>query len=296
MEKLKDITYFPGCSLESSAQESNISLMQASKLLGLNLIELEDWNCCGSSSANILDPDIAFSLAARNLSLASPDRPLMAMCPRCLYQLRLAHLKLKQEPATLRAQERRWERKISLDLEIIHFLEILVRMGPERVKRCLVRPLNGLKFMPYYGCTVYRPPALRRGRYYQGELGSVLTMLGGVAYTKALTHRCCGSFLSAARADVVTPLVNEIIASGVAAGAECLVTACAMCQLNLEIRSTWEPQLPIFHFSEILALALGAEDYEGWFSRHIVDPRPLLERRGLISRLGQPGVPLELMG
>jgi heterodisulfide reductase subunit B len=282
MHDLTDITYFPGCSLESSSRESNISLMEASKLLGLNLIELEDWNCCGSSSANILDENIAFSLAVRNLALAPPERPLMAMCPRCLYQLRLAHLRLREEPETHRAQERRWGRRISLDLEIIHFLEVLVRMGPERLQQSRVKTLNGLKFVPYYGCTVFRPPALRRGKYYQGELGRVLTVLGGQEMTRALTHRCCGSFLSAARADVVTPLVNEIIASAGAAGGECLVTACAMCQLNLELRSTWEPELPIFHFSEILALSLGAQDYEGWFTRHLVDPRPLLERRNLI--------------
>jgi heterodisulfide reductase subunit B len=280
---LTDLSYFPGCSLESSARESNISMMEAAGILGLNLIELEDWNCCGSSSANILDKEIAFSLAVRNLSLAPPDRPLMVMCPRCLYHLREAHLRLKQEPETLRAQERRWGRPISLDLSIIHFLEVLVRLGPARLKQGLVRDLNGLKFVPYYGCTLFRPPALRQGTYYQGELGNVLTMLGGVPLNKALTHRCCGSFLSAARADVVTPLVNEILASAVAVGAECLVTSCAMCQLNLEIRCTWEPRLPIFHFSEILALALGAEDYEGWFSRHLVDPRPLLAARNLIA-------------
>jgi heterodisulfide reductase subunit B len=280
---LADLSYYPGCSLESSARESNISLIEASGMLGLNLIELEDWNCCGSSSVNILDKEIAFSLAVRNLSLAPPHRPLMAMCPRCLYHLREAHQRLQQEPETLRAQERRWGRSLSVDLEIIHFLEVLVRLGPARLKQGQVRDLNGLKFVPYYGCTVFRPPTLRQGTYYQGQLGHVLTMLGGVAFTRALTHRCCGSFLSAARADVVTPLVNEIIESAVALGAECLVTSCAMCQLNLEIRSTWEPRLPIFHFSEILALALGAEDYEGWFTRHLVDPRPLLEARGLIS-------------
>jgi heterodisulfide reductase subunit B len=280
---LADLSYFPGCSLESSARESNISLIEASGMLGLNLIELEDWNCCGSSSVNILDKEIAFSLAVRNLSLAPPHRPLMVMCPRCLYHLREAHLRLQQEPVTLRAQERRWGRSLSVDLEIIHFLEVLVRLGPARLKQGQVRDLNGLKFVPYYGCTVFRPPTLRKGTYYQGQLGNVLTMLGGVAFTRALTHRCCGSFLSAARADVVTPLVNEIIESAVAVGAECLVTSCAMCQLNLEIRSTWEPRLPIFHFSEILALALGAADYEGWFTRHLVDPRPLLEDRGLIS-------------
>ena len=219
----------------------------------------------------------------RNLSLAPAHRPLMAMCPRCLYHLREAHQRLVREPETLRAQERRWGRPISLDLNIIHFLEVLVRLGPARLKQGLVRNLNGLKFVPYYGCTLFRPPALRQGTYYQGELGNVLTMLGGVPLNKALTHRCCGSFLSAARADVVTPLVNEILASAVAVGAECLVTSCAMCQLNLEIRCTWEPRLPVFHFSEILALALGAEDYEGWFTRHLVDPRPLLAARNLIA-------------
>jgi heterodisulfide reductase subunit B len=279
---LTDLTYFPGCSLESSARESNISLMEASRRLGLNLIELEDWNCCGSSSVNILDKEIAFSLAVRNLSLAPPDRPLMAMCPRCLYHLREAHQRLQEEPETLRAQERRWGRRISPDLKIIHFLEVLVRLGPARLQAALVRPLGGLRFMPYYGCTVFRPPALRKGAYYQGELGRVLAALGGVPITRALTHRCCGSFLTAARADVVTPLVNEIVESAITAGAECIITSCAMCQLNLEIRHTWEPKIPIFHFSEILALALGAEDYEGWFNRHLVDPRPVLESRQLI--------------
>jgi len=281
--ELLDISYFPGCSLATSAKESNISLMESSKILGLNLIELDDWNCCGSSSASCLDKELAFALGARDLSLAPADRPLMAMCPRCLHHLRHAQLRLHQEPETRRALEHRWGRPIPPDLEIIHFIEVLMRMGPERLKQGQVRSLNGLKFVPYYGCTLFRPPAVRRQKYYQAEMGNVLTIFGGQAMTKALINRCCGSFLSAARADVVTPLVNEIIESAVATGAECLVTACAMCQLNLEIRCTWEPKLPVFHFSEILALALGARDYEGWFDRHLVDPRPLLLARGLIT-------------
>ena len=279
---MMEVSYFPGCSLATSAKESNHSLMQASQILGLSLVELEDWNCCGSSSAHSLDKDLGLNLAARNLSLAPPDRPLVVMCPRCLTQLRQAQLHLAHDPGRHRALERRWGRTISLDLEIIHFLEVLVRGGLENLKEGASRNLNGLRFMPYYGCTLYRPPALRRQKYYQGELDNVLAALGGQPITRALTNRCCGSFLSAARADVVTPLVNEIIASAVTAGAECLVTACAMCQLNLEIRNTWEAEVPIFHFSEILALALGAEDYEGWFGRHLVDPRPLLTARGLI--------------
>jgi heterodisulfide reductase subunit B len=84
-------------------------------------------------------------------------------------------------------------------------------------------------------------------------------------------YRCCGSFLSATDPEIVTPLVTEIIQSAVDAKADCLITACAMCQLNLEIRNQSKTKIPIFHFSEILALALGADDYEEWFVRHLVD-------------------------
>src|SRR4030042_6890177 len=102
----------------------------------------------------------------------------------------------------------------------------------------------------------------------------ILVALGANAIPNALKYRCCGSFLSATDPEIVSPLVNEIIDSAAAAGADCLVTACAMCQLNLEIRNTRKTKIPIFHFSEILALALGAEDYEEWFVRHLVDPLP----------------------
>ncbi|MDI6853854.1 MAG: heterodisulfide reductase-related iron-sulfur binding cluster [Deltaproteobacteria bacterium] len=274
-----EFSYFPGCSVVTTSWESNQSLLHACRSLGLNLKELEDWNCCGSSSAFAIDPELGFNLSARNLSLAEPDRPLLVMCPRCLHHLRETHQILRQDKLMRRAQERRWKRPISPDLEIIHFLEAVVKLGPQTWKR---DGLEGLKVMPYYGCTLFRPPALRRERYYQGEVENVLAALGAVPVVKALTNRCCGSFLSAVRPGLVTQMVNEIIQSAVTAGAECLVTVCAMCQLNLEIRCTLEQKLPIFHFSEILALALEAKDYESWFARHLVDPRPLLIERGLL--------------
>jgi len=107
---------------------------------------------------------------------------------------------------------------------------------------------------------------------------NILVALGAKPIPNALMYRCCGSFLSATDPEIVSPLVNEIINSAAAAEADCLVTACAMCQLNLEIRNTNGAKIPIFHFSEILALALGAEDYEKWFVRHIVDPRPVIRK------------------
>jgi heterodisulfide reductase subunit B len=273
-----DFSYFPGCSLATTAAEANQSLMQTAKVLGFNLMELPDWNCCGSSSAQTMCRNLALGMAARNLSLAPAGRPLVAMCPRCLHYLRSAQKSLRQDPMTRRELEERWGRSINVEGEVIHFMEVLVRHGLDRLRVSARRSLKGLKFVPYYGCTLFRPPRLKNETYFEGEMENILMALGAEPVTKALSYRCCGSFLSATDPEVVSPLVNEIIESAVAAEANCLVTACAMCQLNLEIRSTNVAKIPIFHFSEILALALGAEDYEKWFVRHLVDPRPLIRK------------------
>jgi heterodisulfide reductase subunit B len=276
-----EFSFFPGCSVAHTASESSQSLMRVCQSLGFNLTELDDWNCCGSSSAYIVDPDLGQQLSARNLSLADPDQPLLVMCPRCLHHLRHVHSAVKQDRDLQRTLKRRLGRPISPNLQIIHFLEAVVRHGLPRINGAPV-PLNGLRFVPYYGCTLYRPPSLRRQYYFQAEVERVLTALGGEAVTRCLTSRCCGSFLSAVQPQVVTDQVNRIIASAVAAEAECLVTVCAMCQLNLDIRCNLKTRLPILHISEILALALGAKDYQRWFARHLVDPRPVLKERGLI--------------
>jgi heterodisulfide reductase subunit B len=273
-----DFSYFPGCSLATTAAESNRSLMQAARILGLNLIELEDWNCCGSASAQTMCKNLSLGMAARNLSLAPAGRPLVAMCPRCLHYLRSAQQCLKADPETRKGLEEKWGRPIPTDMEIIHFMEVLVRYCLTRLKANARRSLKGLRFVPYYGCTLARPPRLAKEKYFQGEMESILTALGGEAVPDALMYRCCGSFLSVTDPEIVTPLVHEIIQSAAAAKADCLVTACAMCQLNLEIRNTNKAKIPIFHFSEILALALGAEDYEEWFVRHLVDPRPVIQK------------------
>ncbi len=282
-EKQLDFSYFPGCSLATTAAESNQSMRESAKILGLNLTELEDWNCCGSSSAQTMCKNLSLGMAARNLSLAPPGRPLVAMCPRCLHYLRNAQRCLKQDPQTHRELEERWGRPIPLDLEVLHFMEVLVRYGLDRLKSRARRSLKGLKYVPYYGCTLFRPPALKQERYYQGEMANILGALGAQAIDGAYANRCCGSFLSATDPEIVIPLVNEIVGSAVQAQAHCLVTACAMCQLNLEIRCTLKTRAPVFHFSEILALALGAKDYEQWFIRHLTDPRPLLQSLGLAA-------------
>jgi heterodisulfide reductase subunit B len=161
-------------------------------------------------------------------------------------------------------------------------LEVLVRNGGlKNIAKIAKRKLNGLKFVPNYGCTSFRPPKYHKQvKFIEGEMERILSALGAQPLTRTYTNRCCGSFLAASRPDIATPMVNTIIEGAQAVGADCIITACATCQLNLENRCTLEKKLPVFHFSEILALALGQE-YEGWSQHHLVDPRPMLQKLGL---------------
>ncbi|MBI5895576.1 MAG: heterodisulfide reductase subunit B [Desulfobacterales bacterium] len=279
--EMKDISYFPGCSLATSAKENNQSLKEVCAHIGFRLVDLEDWNCCGSSSAHSINGDLAFHLACRNLSLAPPGRPLLVACPSCSTRLRMAQHRLHTVPEAQEEYRRRWGRAVDPDLKIVHFFELIQNNGSNARQRS--EALNGLKFAPYYGCMLAQPPALRHERTYHGLMEKMLGAFGAQAIPWGYQARCCGTFLSVARPDVVSPMIDTIMQGALEAGAECLVTACAMCHLNLEIRCNLKTKLPTFHFSELLAIAYQTPIQKGWFAKHLVDPMPLLKERRLVA-------------
>jgi len=278
-----DISYFPGCSLATSARENNLSLIEVCEKIGVKLIELEDWNCCGSSSAHSLDSNLALNLASRNLSLSPADRPLLIACPSCNLRLRHAHLHLQNDERARTDYEAIWERTFDPHLKIVHFFELFDEINLSDYSRDSKQGLRGLRFVPYYGCMLTRPPEMRHEKNYYGLMEKVLSSIGATPLRWARGARCCGTFLSAAKPVIVTNMVNEIVQKAVSAGAECIVTACSMCHLNLEMRCNLENRIPIFHFSELLSLALGSDQHKNWFSRHLVNPVPLLKARQLVN-------------
>jgi len=281
-----DITYYPGCSLATTAKENNVSLIYLFKHLGYNLVELEDWNCCGSSSAHSINNELAFDLASRNLFLAPKGRPLLVACPSCLLRLRHAHHKLTHDTEARDHYEKKWGTPFDPNLEIVHVFEILDSLNLAEFSQQHAQRLAGLRFVTYYGCMLARPPALSHEKNYHGLMENILQSLGANPLKWGYSSRCCGTFLTVARPEVVTPMVNEIIQGAINARADCIVTACAMCHMNLEVRSTLKEQMPVLHFSEILSLALGLggiEEHKGWFARHLVDPRPFLKAMDLLG-------------
>jgi heterodisulfide reductase subunit B2 len=114
-------------------------------------------------------------------------------------------------------------------------------------------------------------------------MGILFAAYGASPMAWNYASRCCGTSLFVARPDVVEPMVNQIVQNAMDCCAECMVTSCAMCQLNLEIRCTLKQKIPIFHFSEILSLPFQIQPKTGWFARHMIDPLPLLKSRMLIK-------------
>jgi len=275
-----DIAYFPGCSLATSARENNQSLIAVCRHMGYRLVELADWNCCGSSSAHGIKARTGFDLSCRNLSLAPEGGPLLVACPSCFLHLKQAHNRLMADPVAAAAYAIRWGRPVDGNLHIVHFFDLMAANGHPPADRSLA----GLRFAPYYGCMLARPPELRFEKSHHGLMEKLLGACGADAVAWGYASRCCGTFLSVARPEVATPMVNQIMGNAMDCGAECLVTACAMCHLNIEIRCTLERKIPIFHFSELLSLACNTGIKPDWFTRHLVDPVPLLKARNQIGR------------
>ncbi len=277
-----EFSFFPGCSLKASGHENTDSLLKFCEKVGIRLTELPDWNCCGSSSAHSINHTVAKNLPARNLSLAPEGRPLLIACPSCLIRLKSCYQAIQNDPARQEEYEQTWGRPFDHCLEIIHFFEIFDRIILEDYIENSKETLRGLKVAPYYGCMLSMPPDLKNERNYHGIMEKTLSRMGADMIFYGYSKLCCGTYLSAAKPKIAENVVNRIVSKAMEAGAECMVTACSMCHLNLEIRCTVENPIPVLHFSELLSMALGEEDHKKWFPRHIVDPVPLLKRRKLL--------------
>ncbi len=280
---IQHLSYFPGCSLATTAKENNRSLQMFCEQHQIHLEELNDWNCCGSSSSHCIDHELAKWLPTRNLALSPQGQRLLVACPSCYQRLKLAQLELKESESGQKIYQEMWGRVYDPDLKIITFFELLSEIADTDAFKKNNDRLNGMRVAAYYGCMLTRPPSLRHERNFHGLMEKVLATMGATPLQWSNSVKCCGTFLSVSMPDVAAKNVQAIVSEAEAIKADCIVTACAMCHLNLEIRCKLPGKIPIFHFSEILSLSSGVGSGMGWFQRHLIDPRPLLKAKKIIS-------------
>lgn len=283
---MKEISYYPGCSLHGTAGEYDDSIRGVSNLLDIQLHELEDWTCCGASSAHCTDEELAIDLAARNLAIAEKsDRELLVPCVACYSRFKCAEKESKEHPEKIHFSYRG---NVPIRYALDFFCE-----GPvlEEIKKKIKKPLSGLKVVCYYGCLTVRPPKVTGIKEYENpqHMDHLMELLGAEPIPWSYKADCCGASLVMTRTDIVRRLSGKLLSMAKEAEADCLVTGCPMCHANLDTRQEELNKevgenfnLPVLYFTELIGLALGHKDAKKWLGHHITDPIKILSAKGLV--------------
>ncbi|MBW2005929.1 MAG: CoB--CoM heterodisulfide reductase iron-sulfur subunit B family protein [Deltaproteobacteria bacterium] len=290
------IFYYPGCTVKTKAKNLEESALSAMKTLDVELVELPSWNCCGTVFGMATD-DLVHQLAPiRNLLRVKEQggERVTTICSMCYNTLKRAnHLIREDEEKRRLIADFMSEETIRYEgeVEVLHLLEILRDLvGFETLKEKVKINLKGLKLDPYYGCMLTRPQEIGIDNMENPTiLEELLTALGAEVVKDPMKTECCGSYHTVNEVDVVADRGYEILHSALKRGADAMVLSCPLCDYNLDYRQREIAKkyvgfsgIPVFYFSQLLALALGLEAKESRFDLNYVDPLPLLREKRVI--------------
>jgi heterodisulfide reductase subunit B len=251
--------------------------------LGIGLRQLEDWNCCGATMYMSVNEALSLAISARNLALAEQAgfRDLIAPCSAC-YTVLLKTNRFLRESPELRAKVDQLlgqvGLKYSLGVKVRHPLDVLVNeVGVEAIASAAKRSLEGVAFAPYYGCQIVRPERGFDDAEFPLTMDTLFQRLGARAAYFPLKTRCCGGMLMTTFPDVCLQLVKDLVECAAENGAQCIVTTCPLCQVNLEAYQKrvnkmfgTSYQVPVMYFTQLLGVALGCSEKELGLQRNLI--------------------------
>ncbi len=286
---MKYYAYFPGCAIGATAIGLGLSVQAIAKPLDMELIELEDWTCCGSTPYGSLDELESIVVAARNLALAEKTGlDLVTPCSSCYVTLYKANLYLKEHPQ-LMGQVNEALAVANLEyhgnLRIRHLMEVLLYdVTPEVIAAKVEQGLNRLKVAAYYGCQMVRPDYGFDNPEFPQSLGRLVECLGAEAIPFPLKNRCCGGSLIIPEESLALGLIRKLLDNAAENGAQCLATPCPLCQTNLDayqsqVNSKFKTNynLPVLFISQLIGIALGVDPISLGLNTNIVSPSRVLD-------------------
>jgi heterodisulfide reductase subunit B len=276
-----EIGYYPGCALHGSSSDYEMSVQTCLAALGVQLRELDDWICCGATAAHSLNRKLAVALPARNLALAERDGlgELLAPCPMCSMELLKAQGLLAADAAVRSEMSKIVELEVSGSTQVFNLIQVFQKVGYERIKQAAVRPLEDFQPACYYGCLLTRPPATVHFDDCEqpSSMETLLQDLGARPVQWNYKTECCGAGLTMANEDTVLELGHRILTNAAHHGANCLVVACPMCHVNLDMKQAATNQrygvthaMPVYYLSDLVGLALGLDAAALGIDRHFV--------------------------
>ena len=285
------IPYFPGCSLKTVGKGFEESAMATAAVLGVELKEIPRWVCCGTVSSLTTDDLMRHLAPIRNFIRVQDltKNQLVTLCSVCYNTLKRSNLLVKNDSKKLETMNVLMykENDYRGEIEVLHFLELLKEMGLDKIRKNVKKPLTGLTLSPYYGCLLLRPKEIGLDNPENPTiLTEVLEALGAEVIYSPYQHKCCGSYHTVNRPDIVVDLAYKILKYAGNAGADALALSCPLCAFNLDNRQKEISQvypefteIPVLYFTQLMALAFGLDEVKLGFDMNYVDPVPLLKEK-----------------
>jgi heterodisulfide reductase subunit B len=264
-------SYFPGCSVTATNRAYDISTRSVAHTLGIELRELDDWNCCGATAYLPIREKRSFVLSARNLAIAEKQRrELATICNACYVVLRKTNKYMAEDPKLckdIRTALKAGEMDYSGGVRVRHFLDILVNdVGEEAIRGRVRRDLSGLRVACYSGCQLSRPFDDLDSPEFPALMGRLVGWLGTEVVDFPMSAKCCGGLAMTTRPEIGQVLTGKLLSVAKLRGADCIATACPLCQLNLEAYQAkvaeavgGDCELPVLYFTQLMGTAFGLE-------------------------------------
>lgn len=275
------IGFYPGCSMEGTAREYNESVRAIALSFDIELIPVQDWNCCGATAAHSLNRELSLALPARILALAIAQgfKEIVVPCASCYNRLVMTQYELHRDPNLRKQIEGIIGLPLSEKIKILNVIQFIDIYLKEQIKEKVVRPFK-YSVACYYGCLLVRPhKVLQFDRVEDPQtMDEIIYMIGGKPLQWAFKTECCGAGLSVSRTDLVAKLSGKIVDDAGARGAEAIIVACPMCHSNLDMRRKQinkylkkESRVPVIYITQAIGLAVGLTPEQVGLKRHFVE-------------------------
>ncbi len=286
-QKMK-LAYYPGCTLHGTAREYDASTKAVCKAAGIELSEIQDWNCCGALEA-IFDKELSMGLSARNNMLAQrTGLDLVIPCSICSHNLSRADSAMKTDEAFRMKIEKALGGKYKNNgFKIRHLLDVMVNdIGVEALAGKFIKSLKGIKAVPYYGCLLVRPSEVSKFDNPENpqSLDNLIKATGAECLPFTQKTRCCGGNLLMSKQEYAFLLTKKLFDEAKAAGANCIVVACPMCHMLLDGQQSMVEKahntvidMPVLYFTQLIGLAMGLGEKELELGKNMVSPAKLIE-------------------
>jgi heterodisulfide reductase subunit B len=289
--KENTIAYYPGCSLESTATEYDHTFHAVCEALDLELVEPPGWICCGSSPAHTTDPLLASYYAILNLSIVERMglSQMVAPCLGCYQRFKAGDHEMKRDPELAARVAERIGYEYQGTVETVHVVDALLqRVGIDAIRDRVEKPLTGLRVASYYGCATTRPPKYTGAENPENPtcMEEIVEALGAEPVDWSYKTDCCGGSLGISQTSLALELSAKVIENAHACGADIMINACPLCQVNVDSRQVQMDlgfEMPVLYITQLMALAFGLEEKKSELGKNMIDPRPILRERGILT-------------